>query len=446
VESSRFADASRGGLIESHLTLVRTIARRYVGRGAELDDLVQVGAVGLIKASDRFDPTRGVTFAAFAAPVIEGEIRHHLRDRTRSLRIPRKLEQMSAEVRRAQTELVSTLGRVPTMQELTAALGIDAVDVERALNAGSAGDWVSISAGDDSVAEATGTDGLADRDDRLFLNGGIRSLDERERRIVFLRFHADMTEREIAREVGISQAHVSRLLRCALAKLREGLADAAEAATAPDAAQRHLGDKTGPRISGVGTLEIRTLAEYLDLPYHLEVRSEHDGDRSWWTGSVEELPGCVSRGGTSEEALARLRPAMESWLGSALEEHREIPLPNKGGSRQEGASKSARSHSGRFLVRMPAPLHEQLAREAERAHVSLNRFITDALAACISTAEPERLGSVSQPRAPAVDRDPGSGATRPRALRVALATNVIVVVIAGVVALLLLALALQRGI
>jgi hypothetical protein len=95
---------------------------------------------------------------------------------------------------------------------------------------------------------------------------------------------------------------------------------------------------------------------------------------------------------------------------------------------------------------MPGSLHEQLAREAERTHVSLNRFITDALAASVATAEPDRLGTVSQPRAPAVDRDPGSGPTRARALRVALATNVVVVVIAGAVALLLLVLALQRGI
>jgi RNA polymerase sigma-B factor len=446
VESSRSADASRESLIESHLTLVRTIARRYAGRGAELDDLVQVGAVGLVKASDRFDPTRGIMFATFAAPAIEGEIRHHLRDRTGPLRLPRKLQRMSGEVRRTQTELVAALGRVPTVQELAATLGEDALEVEGALNADSASGWASISPGDDSVTEATSPDGLADSHDRLLLNGSVRSLDERERRIVFLRFHADMTEREIAREVGISQAHVSRLLRRALAKLREGLARAGGADTAPDAAHRQLGDETAPRISGVGTLEIRTLAEYLDLPYHIEVRFEHDGDRSWWTGTVEELPDCVSRGGTPDEALARLRSAMESWLGSALEEHREVPLPNKGGSRQEGASKSAHSHSGRFLVRMPASLHEQLAGEAERAHISLNRFITDALAASAATAEAERLEAVSQPRARGVARDPGSGTTRQRALTFALATNVVVVVIAGVVALVLLVLALQRGI
>jgi RNA polymerase sigma-B factor len=441
VESSRSADVSGDDLIESHLTLVRAIARRYAGRGAELDDLLQVGALGLIKASNRFDPTRGVTFAAFAAPVIEGEIRHHLRDRTSSLRIPRKLERMGAEVRRRQTELASILKRVPTVQELAAALGVDALDIERALNAERARDWISTSPGGDSIAEPTGTDRLAHSDDRLWLTGSVRSLDDRERRIVFLRFHADMTERQIAHELGISQAHVSRLLRRALAKLREELAGAAGADGAPDAAPA----KTDRRIRPVGTSEIRTLADYLGLPYHLEVRSEHEGGQSWWTGTVEELPGCVSRGATPDEALERLRPAMELWLASALDEHREIPLPNAGGSRREAAPKSARSHSGRFLVRMPGPLHEQLAREAENAHVSLNRFITDALAASLSTSEREQPEAASHPRDPAANRGPGSGSASPRGLRVALATNVVVVVIAGVVALVLLVLALQRG-
>jgi predicted HicB family RNase H-like nuclease len=199
----------------------------------------------------------------------------------------------------------------------------------------------------------------------------------------------------------------------------------------------------------VGTPPTRKLEEYLELPYHLGVRSEHEADRSWWKATVEELPGCVSRGGTANEAVARLRPAMESWLASALEQHREIPLPNEEvAPPQDATSKSRRNHSGRFLVRMPASLHEQLAREAEHAHVSLNRFVTDALATSVAGSEPEQRSALSPPHSadPTVTPADGSRPTPPRAVRVALATNLVVVVIAGAVALLLLVLALQRGI
>lgn len=436
---------SREGLIESHLGLVRTIARRYAGRGAELDDLVQVGAVGLIKASNRFDPERGVAFATFAAPVIEGEIRHHVRDRTSSLRIPRKLERVGAQVRRHQTELASTLGRQPTPDEIAAALGIDAGDVERALKAETAREYVSISQGDDPVGGAPAAEGLTYTDDRLLLTGSVRSLDERERRIVFLRFHVDMTERQIAHELGISQAHVSRLLRRALSKLRKELADAVNADNGPDATLL-VGGQTPPSISEVGTAVDQMLAQYLELPYHLEVRSEHDGEQLSWKGSVAELPGCMSRGRTPDEALARLRPAMESWVASAIDEHREVPLPN--GKMPESSnvtSRAGRSHSGRVLVRMPVTLHEQLVSEAERAHVSLNRFATDALAAAVARSDPEQPSTLQEHPVRAGNSAPRPRANIPRALRVALATNLVVVVIAGVVAVLLLVLALQRG-
>ena len=217
-------NAGREQLIEAHLPLVRAVARRYSGRGETLDDLVQVGSIGLIKASDRFDPARGVAFATFATHLVEGEIRRHLRDRTSAVRIPRELQRMSGALRQKGGELEARLGRSPTVRELASAIAADEEDVERALDAERARG--SSAASPDVGAElADEAEPLAGSEDRLLLARGVRVLDKRERRIVFLRFHADMTEREIARTIGISQAHVSRLLDGALAKLREELAN-----------------------------------------------------------------------------------------------------------------------------------------------------------------------------------------------------------------------------
>src|ERR1700739_2228121 len=137
------ADA-RERLIESHLPLVRALARRYAGPNAELDDLVQVGAVGLIKASDRFDPARGVAFATFATPTIEGEIRHHLRDRGSGMRIPRQLQHLSRQVQRCQGNLAVSLGRSPTVAEVALALEVSEDEVLSALAAGRARDAVPL--------------------------------------------------------------------------------------------------------------------------------------------------------------------------------------------------------------------------------------------------------------------------------------------------------------
>jgi RNA polymerase sigma-B factor len=463
------AKVSRARLIESHLPLVRAIARRYDGRGEAPEDLVQVGAVGLIKAADRFDPSRGAAFATFATPAIEGEIRRHLRDRASSLRIPRALQQMSGELRRRRSELTAVLGRSPSLSELAAAIGADELDVERAISAERALESVRISSEDNVVELADAAETVTGSDDRVLLAESLRVLDDRERQIVLLRFHADMTEREIARAVGISQAHVSRLLGGALEKLRVELAapqdgagqgdiTSAEVISAPsgDQSGQNL-DKPTPRptkIAVVGATQQKpTVAGYLELPYHVAVRSERDGDRSWWSATVDELPGCASRGSTPDEAVDQLRPAMESWLGAALAENREIPVP-------EGAaleSRTAPSHKGRFLVRMPSSLHEQLARAAEREQVSLNRFVTAALAGSLAGTEPAEPSVAASPNASTrprasksddaqIDFGPDSFRTASRALGVALATNLVVVVVAGVLALVLFVLALERGI
>ena len=213
----------RGGdqretLIEAHLPLVRAVARRYAGHGVELDDLVQAGSLGLVKASDRFDPERGVAFAAFAAPVIEGEIRHHLRDRATTVRLPRRLQQLAAQARRRGDELAVSLGRRPTTSELAVALDADASEVQLALDAQSAATPLPLSDEDNSVAASI--EPAAAAHDRLLVESRLRELAPRERQIVYLRFHADLTERQIAAELGISQAHVSRLLTAALNQLR----------------------------------------------------------------------------------------------------------------------------------------------------------------------------------------------------------------------------------
>ena len=434
----------RERLIATHLPLVRSIARRHLGRGEELDDLVQVGSVGLVKASDRFDPSRGVEFGTFAAPVIEGEIRHHLRDRTRPVRIPRDVERIRAGLRREGAKLAGTLGRTPTAQELAAALGVEEGDIERALTAERSEAAISLSSTADTGDPSAEAETPTSSDDRLLVASSLLSLDERERRLVFLRFHVDMTERQIAREVGISQAHVSRLLNGALAKLRKELAT-----TAVDPAEGDITPETRDRGSGnVRTMnsssnqpERRTVAQHLELPYHIDVKSEREGERWGWIATVQELPGCGSQGDTAEQAVARLRPAMESWFESAIAENRQIPMPGPDAAR----SRAAHSYSGRLLVRMPKLLHEQLAHRAEQQQISLNRLVTEVLAEAVEQGD---LGKSSTANGSGSEFDRRSADPRAsgRSLRLALAANLVVVVLAGIVAMVVLVLALQRGI
>ena len=459
----RPAEIDRERLINSNLSLARAVARRYAGRGAELDDLVQVGALGLIKAADHFDPDRGVAFKTFAMPRIEGEIRHHLRDKTASLRIPRELQRMGGELRRRHGELAAKLGRSPTIAELAGALGIDESEIEQALEAERAREAIPIS--EDPAAETAASSEPVDiSEDRLLLADSVRTLDERERRIVYLRFHADLTERQIAHELGISQAHVSRLLSGALTKLRRELGEPGAGEPAGDTTRPAVisrarepemaGDKApAGKLEPVGAQQ--TVAKQLEVRYHVDVKPERNGDREWWTASVEGLPDCSARGATREEAVERLQPVMESWLSTTLAEARGTPEPNTDEPSADEPSadepsadepstdaskhKQSSSHSGRFLVRMPRELHGQLAQAAERKHVSLNRFVTDALAASVKS--PRQTTTTEQSQAEA------SPAPSPaRSLRIALAANLVVVVIAALLAVALLVLALERGI
>jgi len=222
--------AARDRLVLDLMPLVRSLARRYAGRGEQLDDLVQVASVGLVKAIDRFDLDRDVELVAYVFPTVVGELKRHFRDRVWSVTVPRRLKELHHLVSRQVEELTSELGRSPTIAELAAGAGVDEEEVLEALEAGRAYTARSLfeQPGDASETELEPIDalrdeeaGYAETENRAVLAAGFRVLDERERRIVQLRFFEGLTQTQIAVEVGISQMHVSRLLRTALSKLED---------------------------------------------------------------------------------------------------------------------------------------------------------------------------------------------------------------------------------
>jgi RNA polymerase sigma-B factor len=225
---------ARDRVLTEMLPLVRSLAARYAGRGEPLEDLVQVGTVGLINAVERFDVDRGVEFTTFAVPTVLGEIRRHFRDRTWAMNVPRRLKELGVKLSRVLDDLTGELGRAPTVAELAEATGADEEEVIDALDSSHAYSLRSLDAPvsesrEDTLAEALGFDDEAfDRvADGSVVSEGLAALDERERRIVELRFYREMTQAQIAAELGISQMHVSRLLRRSLAAMR-GRIDAPE--------------------------------------------------------------------------------------------------------------------------------------------------------------------------------------------------------------------------
>jgi RNA polymerase sigma-B factor len=219
---------ARRMLIERMMPLVRSLARRYANRGEPLDDLEQVGCVGLIKAVDRFDLTRELRFSTFAVPTILGEIKRHFRDRAWSVRVSRGLQELSARVAREVDRLSTKLGRSPTVDDLAEATGSTPEQVLEALQGAQAYSTVPLDEplGEEGepVARIGGEDPAylaAER--RIELRRGLNLLTERERQILLLRFFAGLTQREIAERVGISQMHVSRLLRRSLERMGDTL-------------------------------------------------------------------------------------------------------------------------------------------------------------------------------------------------------------------------------
>lgn len=343
---------ARERLVALYMPLVEALAHRHERRGAEHDDLVQAGSIGLLNAIERFDPKLGEEFAAFAVPTIAGEMKRHFRDRTDGVRLPRRLQEARSDLPRIRQEFTARLGRVPSSGELAEAAGVTTHELAQ-LEGASNGSGVP-------EAERDGGD-LSDSESRLLLADAFRSLDDMERRIIFLRYIEDRSRREVAEELRMSPSALTRRTTVALGKLRgelEGRAFEPESQTSAAA-----------RAASV----------------------------------VPEAPAA-----SPAEAQSAATPPPEP-----------PPAPDP---------KPRASHSGRLMLRMPQSLHAELARAAEREEVSLNQYITNTLSASLNWRAAEERG-----------------AQNPRWLRAALITNIVVVVIAGLVALILLLVALQQG-
>ena len=222
--------AAREELVQRHLPLVRSLARRFVGRGESLEDLEQVGAIGLIKAIDRFEISREVALTSYATPNVVGEIKRHFRDRGSAIRIPRNLKELSAKLGKAMERLTAREGRSPTIAELAAELDTSPEQVLEALEAGSARSTVSLSSGTGDAEDLDPMEIVGEEDegfdrveDRASLEPAIGTLPHREREILRMRFEEGMTQSQIADRVGVSQMHVSRLIRKSIDQLREEL-------------------------------------------------------------------------------------------------------------------------------------------------------------------------------------------------------------------------------
>ena len=348
---------ARDRLVQLYLPLVESFAKRYGMRGAEHEDLVQVGSIGLLNAIERFDPGRGDEFAAFAVATIAGEIKRHLRDRTRTVRLPRRLEEASLRLPTVRESLTAKLGRAPSSRELAAELGVDEGDLP----------VLDGPAALPELAEEAATDGALD--EHLLLAGVFDVLDDSERQIIYLRFVRELSRREVAAELGMTAEQLRRRTRAAMGKMRTQLEQSAMAVVLQDDEESAL------------------------LP---------------------SAPGPPPARGPRKPGAAR-----------------RSKRTNSGGER-----------SGRILVRMPPPIHHDLAAAAEREGVSLNRFITGTLSAAIGRQD----GVEGAPRSPSTADGTGLRVREvPRWLPAAIVANIVVVVVAALVALVLLAIAWQNG-
>ncbi|WP_425556108.1 RNA polymerase sigma factor SigF [Kitasatospora nipponensis] len=219
----------RAALIEVNIPLVRYAATRFRSRNEPMEDVVQVGTIGLINAIDRFDPGRGVQFPTYALPTILGEIKRYFRDNVRTMHVPRRLQELWVQVSGAMEELTVTHGRTPKVPEIAANLRIPEEDVRACLDAGRAYNAASLEAAQEhegglALLDRLGYEdsALTDVEHRDMVRHLLVQLPERERRIVMLRFFANLTQSQISNELGMSQMHVSRLLSRILTRLRTG--------------------------------------------------------------------------------------------------------------------------------------------------------------------------------------------------------------------------------
>ncbi len=236
-QDPRERDRIKDELVRAYEGLVYFLARRFQNRGEPLDDIAQVGFLGLIKAIDRFEPGLGNEFTTFATPTIAGEIKRYFRDKGWSIRFPRRLQELHQQVVRTNEELKNQLGRQPTVQELADRLGVETNDVLESMEFGAVHTPLSIDSSVDrgdaegrQLADMVGSsDENLDRVEmRDVLKRAMAHLSEREQKILAMRFIDEMSQAEVAKRLGISQMHVSRLQRAATEQLREQMA--AEAA------------------------------------------------------------------------------------------------------------------------------------------------------------------------------------------------------------------------
>ncbi|MFJ6832781.1 SigB/SigF/SigG family RNA polymerase sigma factor [Streptomyces sp. NPDC091209] len=217
----------RGALIEANLPLVRYAAARFRSRNEPMEDVVQVGTIGLINAIDRFDPDRGVQFPTFAMPTVVGEIKRYFRDNVRTVHVPRRLHELWVQVNSATEDLTTAFGRSPTTAEIAERLRISEEEVLSCIEAGRSYHATSLEA----AQEGDGLPGLLDRlgyedpaldgvEHRDLVRHLLVQLPEREQRILLLRYYSNLTQSQISAELGVSQMHVSRLLARSFARLR----------------------------------------------------------------------------------------------------------------------------------------------------------------------------------------------------------------------------------
>lgn len=222
---------ARDALAQRFQPLAQYLARRFAGRGESVDDLTQVASIGLVNAIDRFDPSRGVRFTTYASATIVGELKRHFRDKGWSVRVPRRLQEIAMNLTRSIPALTSSLGRAPSVPELANHLGVEPEDIVEAMDAAQA---YSSSSLDAPVGETglTPLDTMGGEDSSMALveewatlAPALEKLEARDRQVLYLRFFRGLTQSEIAREIGVSQMHVSRILTATLERLRDDLSD-----------------------------------------------------------------------------------------------------------------------------------------------------------------------------------------------------------------------------
>jgi RNA polymerase sigma-B factor len=224
----------RARLIELYIPLAEYLARRFRNRGEQLDDLVQVANLGLIKSVDGYDPERGAAFTSYAIPMIVGELKRHFRDKGWDVRVPRRLQELRLEITKVSGDLAQDLGRSPTVADLAARLHVSEEEIIEGLDCGQAYRALSLDAPVGGEGADSGQNGLGDLlgsvdpdmenvENREALRPLLARLPAREQKIIAMRFFGNLTQSQIAAELGISQMHVSRLLAQALRDLRAGL-------------------------------------------------------------------------------------------------------------------------------------------------------------------------------------------------------------------------------